>query len=121
MSGVLNFTDLPEQFSEPWQAQIFSLVVALQEKGIITLAEWGEVLSQELSNECDSDTSKLAVNEAYYSAWTRALERLVLSKGIAGPLQLTQLRSAWRLAAEKTPHGKPIELTRNNDVFSNHP
>jgi nitrile hydratase accessory protein len=88
-------------FDEPWQAQIFSLVVALQEKRVITLAEWTNTVSEELKGCCSG-------NDAYYQAWTRSLERLLIEKEIAAPLQLTQLRMAWRLAAEKTPHGSPI-------------
>ena len=103
--------ELPRHFEELWQAQIFALVVALQESGEISLNEWGDAVSHELQNEPNTD---VAGNEAYYQAWTRALERLVVSKGLAGPLQLTQLRSAWRLAAEKTPHGKAIELATNH-------
>jgi nitrile hydratase accessory protein len=94
------------KFDAPWQAQIFSLVVSLQEKKVITLSEWTATVSQELKQAC-------AGNDAYYEAWTRALERLLIEKGIAAPLQLTQLRMAWRLAAEKTPHGSPIVAPKN--------
>jgi nitrile hydratase accessory protein len=94
-----------QKFDAPWQAQIFSLVVSLQEKKIITLTEWTATVSEELKQAC-------AGNDAYYEAWTRALERLLIEKEIAAPLQLTQLRMAWRLAAEKTPHGSPIIAPR---------
>jgi nitrile hydratase accessory protein len=90
-----------EHFDEPWQAQIFSLVVSLQEKGVIGLAEWTQTVSEELKDTC-------AGNDAYYQAWTRALERLLIEKDLLAPLQLTQQRLAWRIAAEKTPHGQLI-------------
>ena len=31
-------------------------------------------------------------------------------KGLAPPLALGALRQAWRVAAEVTPHGQPIQL-----------
>jgi nitrile hydratase accessory protein len=96
---------MSEHFDAPWQAQIFSLVVSLQEKGVIGLTEWTATVSEELKDSC-------AGNEAYYEAWTRALERLLIEKGLAAPLQLTQLRMAWRVAAEKTPHGQAIVAPR---------
>jgi nitrile hydratase accessory protein len=100
----------PERhFDAPWQAQIFSLVVSLQEQGIIGLAEWTSIVSAELKGSC-------AGNEAYYEAWTRALEKLLIEKELLAPLQLTQQRMAWRLAAEKTPHGQAIAEPRK--VFS---
>jgi nitrile hydratase accessory protein len=94
---------MSEHFDAPWQAQIFSLVVSLQEKGVVGLTEWTATVSEELKESC-------AGNDAYYEAWTRALERLLIEKGLAAPLQLTQLRMAWRVAAEKTPHGQAIKL-----------
>jgi nitrile hydratase accessory protein len=104
--GRVTLNNLAEQkFDAPWQAQIFSLVVSLQERKIITLTEWTATVSEELKQAC-------AGNDAYYEAWTRALERLLIEKEIAAPLQLTQLRLAWRLAAEKTPHGSPITAPR---------
>jgi nitrile hydratase accessory protein len=96
---------MSEHFDAPWQAQIFSLVVSLQEKGVIGLTEWTATVSEELKETC-------AGNDAYYEAWTRALERLLIEKGLAAPLQLTQLRMAWRVAAEKTPHGQAIVAPR---------
>ena len=32
------------QFAEPWQAQVFSLVVALQDACVISRAEWADAL-----------------------------------------------------------------------------
>ena len=48
--------------------------------------------------------------DTYYHDWLAALERLVAEKG--GPDQESQARTqeAWRRAAARTPHGRPIEL-----------
>ena len=35
-------------FKEPWEAQAFSLVVALHESGVFSWDEWSEALAQEI-------------------------------------------------------------------------
>ena len=39
-----------------------------------------------------------------------ALERLVAEKGIADATTLARYHDAWDHAADRTPHGAPIEL-----------
>ena len=39
-----------------------------------------------------------------------ALERLIASKGVATSETLHRYRDAWDHAADRTPHGAPIEL-----------
>ena len=46
----------------------------------------------------------------YYSHWLVTLERLVAEKGIATEQTLARYRDAWDRAADRTPHGTPIEL-----------
>ena len=45
-----------------------------------------------------------------FLAWLNALERLVTEKGVAGRDTLARHQHAWDHAAERTPHGEPIEL-----------
>jgi nitrile hydratase accessory protein len=97
--------DKPSHFDEPWQAAIFSLVVSLLESRTIELNEWTQTVAEELLNSAYG-------NAAYYQAWTRALERLLVSKNLVPAMALTQYRNAWRIAGETTPHGKPLELKR---------
>ena len=95
-------------FDAPWQAQAFALVLALHERGVFSWSEWaGELATaiQEAQASGDPDTGA-----TYYEHWLNALERLLLRKGIAQPLTLTALRQAWRVAAEATPHGRPVVL-----------
>ena len=40
-----------------------------------------------------------------------ALERLVADKGITDAATLARYQHAWDHAADRTPHGEPIELT----------
>ena len=95
-------------FGEPWQAQAFAMTLALHERGHFSWPEWAQYLSRAIraaQARGDPDTG-----ETYYQHWLAALEQLLLDKGLAQPLALTALRQAWRVAAERTPHGKPIEL-----------
>jgi hypothetical protein len=48
--------------------------------------------------------------ETYYRHWLNALERIVAEKGIATSHMLRRYRDAWDHAADRTPHGAPIEL-----------
>jgi nitrile hydratase accessory protein len=95
-------------FREPWEAQAFALTLTLQQRGLFTWNEWATTLGEEIRRAQaagDSDTG-----ETYYRHWLAALERLVREKGIAGADTLTRYRDAWDHAADRTPHGQPIEL-----------
>jgi hypothetical protein len=42
--------------------------------------------------------------------WLAALERVVADKRLSDHEELARYRDAWRRAADRTPHGTPIEL-----------
>jgi nitrile hydratase accessory protein len=95
-------------FSEPWEAQAFAMALALHERGLFTWLEWAATLADEIkrAQACgDPDTG-----ETYYRHWLNALERLVAAKGVADARMLARYRDAWDHAADRTPHGIPIEL-----------
>ena len=46
----------------------------------------------------------------YYRHWLATLEKLVAAKGVATLETQHRYRDAWDHAADRTPHGKPIEL-----------
>jgi nitrile hydratase accessory protein len=95
-------------FGEPWQAQAFALALALHARGVFTWPEWAAMLSDEIGRAQaagDPDTG-----ESYYLHWLAALERMVADKGVATEATLAQYRLAWDRAADRTPHGAPIEL-----------
>ena len=48
--------------------------------------------------------------ETYYRHWLNALERIVAEKGVTDARTLGRYRDAWDRAADRTPHGVPIEL-----------
>ena len=50
------------------------------------------------------------IGDTYYHHWLNALESLVNEKGVADTETLDRYQTAWRHAAERTPHGAPIEL-----------
>jgi len=95
-------------FREPWEAQAFSMALALHQRGLFTWTEWAATLADEIKRAQaagDPDTG-----ETYYRHWLATLERLVAEKGIASLETQTRYRDAWDHAADRTPHGKPIEL-----------
>ena len=95
-------------FREPWEAQAFAMTVALHERGLFSWNEWTVVLGEEIKRaqaRGDPDTG-----ETYYLHWLAALERIVAEKGMTDAPTLTRYRDAWDHAAERTPHGMPIEL-----------
>ena len=95
-------------FREPWEAQAFAMTLALHERGLFTWPEWAATLAEEIKRAQragDPDTG-----ETYYQHWLAALERIVADKGVADVGTLARYRDAWDHAADRTPHGKPIEL-----------
>lgn len=138
------FPDQPAEngepvFKEPWEAQAFSLVIALHESGVFSWDEWsdalaqairrglhpggGEEVVQRVSEAVAEDageeagkkpTERMAEKEdrsdSYYQHWLAALEHLAIAKGLSGAGELAQRVQAWREAYLATPHGQPVEL-----------
>ena len=95
-------------FREPWEAQAFAMALVLHERGVFTWTEWADALGAEIKRAQtagDPDTG-----ETYYLHWLATLEELVARKGLAAPEALHRYRDAWDHAADRTPHGSPIEL-----------
>ena len=95
-------------FREPWEAQAFAMALVLHARGLFTWTEWAATLADEIKRAQaagDPDTG-----ETYYRHWLATLERLVAEKGVASSDTLHRYRDAWDHAADRTPHGTPIEL-----------
>jgi nitrile hydratase accessory protein len=95
-------------FREPWEAQAFAMALALHARGLFTWPEWAATLAAEIKRAQeagDPDTG-----ETYYRHWLNALERLVAEKGVTDSKTLARYYEAWDHAADRTPHGLPIEL-----------
>ena len=99
---------MPEPvFHEPWEAQAFAMATLLQQRGLITPAEWTEALSREIATAQEPDDGS-----DYYHHWLAALEGLVAAKGLLSDAELARRKAEWAEAAAATPHGQPIELQR---------
>jgi len=95
-------------FAEPWQAQAFAMTLALHQRGLFTWPEWADALSRQIVAARAAGDADLG--DTYYRHWLAALESLVAAKGASSPAELARCREAWDHAAERTPHGRPIEL-----------
>ena len=95
-------------FGAPWQAQAFAMTVALHERGLFTWPEWAQALGARIA-AAPAQAAEDA-GDAYYRQWLAALEDIVAAKGAASPADLQRYQHAWDHAADRTPHGQPIEL-----------
>jgi nitrile hydratase accessory protein len=95
-------------FREPWEAQAFAMTLALHARGLFSWTEWAAALADEIKRaqaQADHDTG-----ETYYRHWLATLEKLIAVKGVATSEIQHRYREAWDHAADRTPHGAPIEL-----------
>jgi nitrile hydratase accessory protein len=95
-------------FRAPWEAQAFAMALTLHDRGLFTWTEWAATLADQIRRAQaagDPDTG-----ETYYQHWLATLERLVAEKGVTTVDTLHRYRDAWDHAADRTPHGLPIEL-----------
>lgn len=136
------FPDQPTEngepvFKEPWEAQAFSLVIALHESGVFSWDEWSDALAQAIRRDLhpggveevvqrvseavaedagEKSSERMEAKEdrrdSYYQNWLAALEQLAIAKGLSGAGELAQRVQAWREAYLATPHGQPVELAR---------
>ena len=95
-------------FQEPWQAQAFAMALQLNARGVFAWSEWAAMLGEEIRKaQASGDPDD---GSTYYRHWLATLERMVATKGLATTEALARTRDAWDRAAERTPHGQPIEL-----------
>ena len=139
---MLLFPDQPTEngepvFKEPWEAQAFSLVIALHESGVFSWSEWSDALAQAIRRDLHSGGLEDVVQrvseavgedmgektseqmeekedkrDSYYQHWLAALEHLAIAKGLSEVGELALRVHAWREAYLATPHGQPVELSR---------
>lgn len=91
-------TDRP--FRAPWEAQLFAIVTALIDAGVVTTGEWAACLGRAIrAAQAAGDPGDGA---SAYRHWAAALEELLATKGLASPV-LIEAREAGLSAAE---HGQ---------------
>ncbi len=82
--------------------------MSLHQQGLFTWPEWADALAAQIvhaQRQGDAD-----LGDTYYRHWLAALEALVAAKGASTAAELERTRNAWDRAADRTPHGQPIEL-----------
>ena len=78
---------------------------------VVTLRLWEANLRVPfVYNATDKAPLAYAPDAPYYRQWLAALEGLVASKGLTDAKTLARYADGWGRAAERTPHGTPIEL-----------
>lgn len=95
-------------FHAPWEAHAFALAVSLHEQGLFSWPEWAAALGVQIARAKALGDADLG--DTYYTHWLAALESLVAAKGASTAGELARFRDAWSRAADRTPHGAPIEL-----------
>ncbi len=95
-------------FREPWEAHAFAMALTLHQRGLFSWPEWAAALSAQIAKAQAGGDADLG--DTYYRHWLAALEALVAEKGASSTQELARYRDAWDRAADRTPHGQPIEL-----------
>ena len=107
LSGQLREADGPA-FHEPWEAQAFATTLLLHQRGLFSWSEWTGALAAQIA--AAQARGEPDLGDSYYRHWLAALESIVTVKGMCSGADLQHYRHAWHQAAERTPHGAPIEL-----------
>lgn len=96
-------------FDEAWQAQVLAIADTLVQSGQIAATDWADTLGAALAK---ADAAGLPdTTETYYNAALEALETLVATVGIPAAAQ-AERKAAWEAAYRRTPHGKPVLLSK---------
>jgi len=94
-------------FKAPWQAVAFALVVNMHGKGAFSWKEWADTLAaviREAGAAGDPDRG-----DTYYLHWVKALERLVIGRGLADDSLLAELA---HVIEEEGEHRRAAQLNR---------
>ena len=117
MNGLPRFDGLPLQegepvFREPWEAQAFAMVLSLHQQGLFSWPEWAAALAEQI--DAAHSAGDPDHGDTYYHHWLATLEKLVARNGASSAEELARYRDAWDHAADRTPHGQPIELRESD-------
>ena len=95
-------------FDEPWQAQAFSVLVALQTTGRFEWKQWVEVFSSTIKQAPALPGE--SPHQTYYRQWVSALEEMVIRLSLMQVGEIAGRTEEWRRAYLNTPHGQPVQL-----------
>ena len=99
-------------FSAPWEALAFSLAVKLHERGLFTWKEWADALALEIKEAQAAGDPDLG--DTYYLHWVRALEKLMIGRGLSDAAALGALAETLEHEADhhreqqRATAGRPI-------------
>ena len=107
----MNF-DIPRDeggpvFKAPWESLAFGLVLNLHQRGVFEWKEWADALAsviREAGAAGDPDRG-----DTYYLHWVKALERVVIGRGLADESLLAELAHAIE---EEGEHRREAQLKR---------
>jgi nitrile hydratase accessory protein len=99
--------DNPERvFREPWEARAFAIVVRLHKSGYFTWPEWVAAISAEITRaQAAGDADR---GDTYYQHWLAALEKIVVTKGLTGDVDIALRTMTF---ATKPEHLHPARRT----------
>ena len=97
-------------FREPWEAQLFALVIRSHQSGAFTWNEWADTLSAEIRAAQASGDPDLG--DTYYLHWLNTLEKLVIAKG----LTTHEALEAREHEIEHRPTGRHEHVARRDPV-----
>jgi nitrile hydratase accessory protein len=99
-------------FKAPWEALAFGLAVKLHERGLFTWKEWADALAREIKAAQAAGDPDLG--DTYYLHWARALEKLMIGRGLADEGGIAALAEKLEHEAEhhreaqRATHGRPV-------------
>lgn len=92
-------------FKAPWEALAFSLAVKLHEQGLFSWKEWSECLGATIRDAQAAGDPDLG--DTYYLHWVKALERLMIERGLADESGLAELAAG---IADDAHHHRELQL-----------
>ena len=85
-------------FKAPWEALVFGLVVNMHQRGVFSWGEWADALAiviREAGAAGDPDRG-----DTYYLHWVKALERMIIGRGLADEALLASLAQVIEVEAD---------------------
>ncbi len=73
-------------FDAPWEAHVFAITVRLHEQAQFDWTEWSRYLAEQIAQ--GSAESGPGNSASYYAAWLKALESVLLDKGLINDQEL---------------------------------
>ena len=73
-------------FAEPWEAQLFALVVELHQQGCFSWTEWAARLSVEIEKRRQNQEADWG--DTYYELWLKTIKQLLIEKSVTSKSEI---------------------------------